>query len=238
MRDISGILVRLIRLGWTDKSFPFCSRNQLADIVAFFRRDTETFPQTLISHVVVHEIAQAGVEIAGMDALGRGHGLEFLVGKKDGACVFRDGLEDGCRKLEDFGLMHDLVDAGAALFTDPNPAHEGSERFVARLWRRVEKAVRFDEGDAGVGDFESTIENLDHRTGACLEEILVNEGVGDEFSNGDLGKHRYVFAKGRAEHFVVRDASIDEVDQPFESVGVSTIAHLLVEGFNSIPHTT
>ena len=47
-----------------------------------------------------------------------------------------------------------------------------------------------DERDAGIGDFESPIEDLDHRAGAGLKEILMDKGIGDKFANGDLRKHR------------------------------------------------
>ena len=71
------------------------------------------------------------MEVAGLDSfLGR-HRLEILVGEENGAGVQGRGLEARGGELEDFGLVHNFVDARAALFTNADAAHERGECLIA-----------------------------------------------------------------------------------------------------------
>ncbi len=79
MRDVAGKLVRLPRFGRSDKTHLFRRRDQLADVVAFGIGNPETFPQAFVGHVVVHQVAQTGVEVAGMDTFGGAHFPEDLL---------------------------------------------------------------------------------------------------------------------------------------------------------------
>jgi hypothetical protein len=86
-----------------------CCKN-FTDDGTFLGWETKTFTKTLIGHIIAEEVAEAGMEVAGLDSfLGR-HRLEILVREEDSAGVKRRGLEPRGGELEDFGLVHPIAD--------------------------------------------------------------------------------------------------------------------------------
>jgi hypothetical protein len=84
----------------------------------FLGWETKTFTKTLIGHIIAEEVAEAGMEVAGLDSfLGR-HRLEILVREEDSAGVKRRGLESRGGKLEDFGLVHPIADTHSFIRQD------------------------------------------------------------------------------------------------------------------------
>jgi hypothetical protein len=71
------------------------------------------------------------------------------------------------------------------LFADAHPAHQVGQALVARLVA-VDEALDGDERLAGVGDLDAVGVDFDHDRGAALGEVLVDQGVGDQFADDDF----------------------------------------------------
>jgi len=227
--NVAGVFVSLGFIGRDNEPGFFGCGDDAADGGDFFRRHAKPLAEALVGHVVAEKVSQAGMEVAGLDTFLCGHDLKVLVGEENGAGVQGRGLETRSGQLEDLSFMHDFIDPGTAFLADADAAHQGGESFIAGLGRRIEKSVGCDERLARIGDFEAIFENLDHRAGAGLREILVDERIGDEFADGHFGEHGHLFAKRRAEHLIVGEPGVDVTDEPFEAVGVTFGPHLFVE---------
>jgi len=147
-------------------------------------RDIEASPQRLIGHGLIGNLLEAGMEVTGPDAVGFFHPIVRHGGEHGGhGMVVRDP-EIRSGKLVEFDLKERLVDAGAAFLADVHPAHEARESLVAGLRRFVHEAKGIDEGASGVGDFDAVAEYLDLGAVAGYGEVLMDQGVGDEFADG------------------------------------------------------
>jgi len=89
------------------------------------------------------------------------------------------------------GFRHHFINAGASLLADAHATHEAGERFIARAGSMIEDRLNVVQGGAGIGDFDATIENLDHRPGAANAEILMDDGIGDQLAGSKLGIKRH-----------------------------------------------
>ena len=124
MRDVSGKFVPLGFISRKNEMRFFGRSNDAADGVAFFGNHPKTLTKALIGHVIAKEVAKTGMEVAGFHSFLGSHRLEIFVSEEDSPGMQGCGLKARGGELEDFGLVHDLVNAGAALFANADAAHE------------------------------------------------------------------------------------------------------------------
>ncbi|MCY1379880.1 hypothetical protein D9M69_676410 [compost metagenome] len=93
-------------------------------------------------------------------------------------------LEDGRGELVQLRLGNDLVYTAATLLADADATHERSQHLVAAAWWAIEKALRVHQRHARIGDFHAPLEQLDHRPGTTQVEVLVDDGIGDQLTQG------------------------------------------------------
>ncbi len=75
----------------------------------------------------------------------------------------------------------DLIDAATPFLAHVHASHESRESLVPRTGRLVDEAKGIDQGQAGVGNLHPGLEKFDHRPRPREVEILMNEGIGDQF---------------------------------------------------------
>lgn len=66
MRKVAGVFQRLARFGGLDQPFFLGCGKDFTDGCALFGAQTKALSKALVGHVVVHQVAEAGVEVAGV----------------------------------------------------------------------------------------------------------------------------------------------------------------------------
>jgi hypothetical protein len=88
------------------------------------RLNAEAFAQRRVGHGLVQHVAQAGVLVAGAQALGPVHLGKRAVSEQHRARRTVGHLEKRRRELEHLGLRDDLVDAAATLLANAHTARQ------------------------------------------------------------------------------------------------------------------
>ena len=155
------------------------------------------------------------------------------MGEQNGSSKARWGFEKRGRKLMKLHLEDDLVDSTPALFADPDSTHQRCKRLVSRGWRAVQEALGGDQRLSRIRDLDSIVKDLYCRAGASDGEVLMDQSIGHELSNGQLRKHRYRFPKSLANDLVHGQEAVDESHQPFKAIGIALGAELLAQSFRA-----
>jgi hypothetical protein len=134
------------------------------------------------------------------------------------------------------GLDHrdHLIDAAAPLLADIGPPHDRSDGLVARTGRLVDEPQGIDQGAARIGDLHPVGEDLHGRSGAGDGEILVDQGVGNQLADGQLGVHADGRPQRRADPLGLRDLVVDVADRLLEADRVALGAGVLLERGDAI----
>ncbi|MFP2767817.1 hypothetical protein [Oceanisphaera sp. KMM 10153] len=61
----------------------------------------------------------------------------------------------------------------------------------------------------------------------------MNDGIGYQLTNSQLGIHRHFFAEGLADLFIGRKQCFKIVDQPLKADGIAFVAFDFPDGFNA-----
>ena len=183
----------------------------------------EALAQGAVGEVVALHVFHAGMEIAGPEFVFGGKVGKSLFGVEGDTGAVAVGVDFGGWQLGKLAVDDHSVPAGAEFFTHAQAAHEGSEFFVARLWRVVDDAESVDQRRACVGDFDAPGEQLHNRTSACDGKILVNQGVGNGLTDNRHWIGCVFFANGAVDGFCGRQQGFDEGEGVGKSADVAFV---------------
>ncbi len=138
-------------------------------------------------------------------------------------------------QLVDLGLRDDLVPAAAALLADSNPPHQGRKCFIARPWRRIDKAFRGHQWGAWIADLDidARIINVDtaeilvaaEGKGASSRSGLTLGGAGGNWWGG--GNGNVDFGSSNFQSTIIGEATKKAVDALAADLGTQS-GHLTV----------
>ena len=121
------------------------------------------------------------------------HQLEILgaINHRHRSLMFDEKIRS--RQLKEFCCLDHSVDATTFFLTNTKTTHQISQSLVSRLVT-IDKTVNGNNGFTRIGNFYAISINLDHGGGTGQLEILMNERIGQQFSNHHLGNQLYFFA--------------------------------------------
>src|SRR6185295_1590808 len=111
---------------------------------------------------------------------------------------------------------------------------ERGDPVISRSRRSVHKTLDVDEGQSRVGDLDPVLEKLHHRAGARDREVLMDEGIGHQLPDRDLGIHPGLRTQRLSDHLPLWHGVVDEADEPREAGGISFPAELLLDGLDPV----
>mmetsp|Transcript_44311 Transcript_44311/g.78311 ORF Transcript_44311/g.78311 Transcript_44311/m.78311 type:complete len:886 (+) Transcript_44311:1866-4523(+) len=234
--DVFGKLVAAVRVLALDAAGIDRIADQVGDGVALLFVQLEALTQRGVGECLAGEVLQHGVLVAGLDTLGRTHVGKLArrtEGDAEGVLVRRD-LQ--WRQAEEFDGLNYLLETGAALLAYAKSAEGRGQPLVAGLRRGANQPIRPLAGQQGarVGDGDAVVEDVHHRASTGDAKVLVNQRIGDQLSQGDLGVDGCLGAQRLLDDFRVRQHAAQVADQPFKGHGISTLAGLLVDGVDLV----
>jgi hypothetical protein len=133
-----------------------------------------------------------------------------------------------------FSLESDFVPPPATSFlADSAPSHDRGKGFIPRLRWRVHETRWVHERYPRARKFDAVVKYFEHRSGAANREILMDQGVGEDFTNGEWRKSRDVLPDGFANDLVGRKQGFYVTDETVKSVCITPGAHLFFERFDA-----
>nr|WP_300148256.1 hypothetical protein [Propionicimonas sp.] len=121
------------------------------------------------------------------------------------------------------------LDATAAGLTHPQLTHHQGEREVARAGVLREPA-RIKNGLSRVGHLEPIVIQLDSDQRGVGLEVLVSDGIGEEFTQCDLVVHRHTHPMSGVDPLIDGDSGIDQLQQWPELQCVAALGENIAAG--------
>lgn len=194
----------MLRIRWSNKTGVQGLPNDHRGLRGIVRIDPETIAQGRVGHPLTTFVLQRGMLIASADAFfGRHFGKTARREEHD---PDRFPLSSKIRrgKLMELNCSQNFVDAGALFLTEAHPPHQRCQRLIARSGRGIKEPIWADQRSTRIGDLHPITEKLYKGASASDRHVLMDQRIGDQFSNGNGRIKGTFFPESRTDVLVAR----------------------------------